>query len=329
MRAISNKSVFLVILGITIFTAGPLPSGIFSPLEIVLNPDLTIGVEDGNENLVFGSITRIDLDGKGNIYILDYKNRKVGVFDPDGRHKRTIPVPSGQGPKEATNLSGIAVSPGGTLFINDMNMRKVIVYDPEGRFVRSFVIDFMISSIGCAGTENVVGIGPHAEKILHVFDPEGKLLASFGDPFTIPAELEPMKDMPMFRAPLIFNCGKDGRIYVLNPHRYAVSVFKDQRLERTLEGKNELFRPIERRGRAFLSTAAHIVQSGDLVLVVFQTPDRKAVKKMDIFRNGKQIGTMDVAGTPHVVDAEGRIYFVEDEGFPKVIRYRIVAGGSE
>jgi len=315
----------LIFIGLCVNVSAALPSPTVPSLpEIVLKADLTIGVEDGNENLIFGSISRIDVDGKENIYILDYKGRKIGIFDPNGQYKRTIPVPEGQGPKEATNLSGIAVTPQGMLFINDMNMRKVIVYDPEGRFVRSFLIDFMISSIGCPGTENLVGIGPHNEKILHVFDQTGKLLDSFGDPFPIPAELEPMKDMPMFRAPLLFNCGKDGHIYVLNPHRYAISILKEKRLERTLEGKSELFRPIERRGRAFLSTAAHIVQSGDLVLVVFQNPDPKATKKMDIFRDRQQIGTMDIAGTPHIVDSKGRIYFAEDEGFPKVVRYKVI-----
>jgi len=317
------RRLFPVIVILTFSVTVPSP-GASTPPQIVLKPDLTIGVEDGNENLMFGSISRIDLDGKGNIYILDYKGRKIGVFDSNGQHKRTIPVPAGQGPKEATNLSGIAVTPQGTLYINDMNSRKIIVFDPEGRFVRSFLVDFMISSIGCPGTENLVGIGPHNKKIFHVFDPAGKLLDSFGEPFPIPAELEPMKDMPMFRAPILFNCGKDGRIYVLNPHRYAISIFKGQRLERTLEGKNEVFRPIQRMGRGFVSTAAHIVQSGDLILVVFHNPDPKSTKKMDVFRGRQQIGTMDVAGTPHIVDPEGRIYFAEDEGFPKVVRYKMI-----
>jgi hypothetical protein len=51
---------------------------------VTLKPDLTIGVEDGDENLMFGSISRIDLDGKGNIYILDNEFRKIVVFDKDG-----------------------------------------------------------------------------------------------------------------------------------------------------------------------------------------------------------------------------------------------------
>jgi len=287
-----------------------------------LKPDLTIGVEDGDENLMFGEISRIDLDAKGNIYVLDYKFRKIVVCDRDGKLLRTIAVAAGQGPREATNLSGIAVTPGGTLFINDM--QKVIVYGPDGQYLRTFLVGFMISSIGCAGAEELVAIGPNGGKILHVFDPAGKLLASFGDTFTPPGEFAPMKDMPMFGAPLIFNCAKDGRIFVLNPHKYEVSVFKDRKLERTIAGNSELFKPLQKMGRGIVSTAAHILASGDLVLVAFQNPDPNARKTADVFQGGKQIGAVEFPGTPYNVDAQGRIYFAETDPFPRVVRYVIV-----
>jgi hypothetical protein len=244
--------------------------------SVTLQPDLSIGVEDGDENLMFGSISRIDIDGKGNIYILDYK------------------------------------------------FRKVVMCGPDGQFLRSFLVDFMISSIGCAGTEDLVAIGPNGGKILHVFDQSGKLLASFGDTFTPPAELEQMKEMPMFGAPILFNCSKDGRIFILNPHRYEISVFKDGRLDQVLKGKSELFKPIQQRGRGFFSTAAHVVKSGDLVFVCFQNPDPSVKKTADVFQAGKQVGAMGLPGTPYVSDPQGRIYFVEAEDFPKVVRYAVV-----
>lgn len=290
--------------------------------SISFKPDLAIGVEDGDESLMFGNISRVDLDAKGNIYILDYKFRKIVVCDREGHLLRTIAVPAGQGPREATNLSGIAVTPGGTLFVNDQ--QKVIVYGPDGEYLRTFLVDFRISSIGCAGTEELVAIGPNGGRILHVFDPMGKLLASFGETFTPPGEFAPMKDMPMFGAPLLFNCAKDGRIFVLNPHEYVVSIFKDRKLERTTSGKSELFKPLQKMGRGIVSTAAHIVQSGDLVFVAFQNPDPNAEKTADVLRGGKQIGSVAIPGTPYNVDAQGRIYFAETDPFPRVVRCSVI-----
>jgi hypothetical protein len=291
--------------------------------RITLKPDLVIGVAEGNENLMLGSIIRIDLDGAGNIYILDYKDRLIRIFKHDGSFLRNISVPAGQGPKEATNLSGIAVTPKGTLYVNDV--RKVIVYGADGNFIRSFLVDFMISSIGCPGTEDLVAIGPHAGKILHVFDESGKLLGSFGEPFAVPAEFEELKEIPMFSAPLLFDCGKDGRIFVLNPHRYEISVFKDRRLEQVLKGESPLFIPLKRMGRAFVSTAANIVGIGGRVFVVFRTLDPRQQKKMDVFENGRQVETLDVKGTPFVADPQGRIYFAEEGDFPKVVRYSVIS----
>jgi 6-bladed beta-propeller len=301
---------------------GPPALGPGQAPPIGFRPDLAIGVEDGDENLMFGGISRVDLDAKGNIYILDYKFRRIVVCDAQGRLLRAIPVPAGQGPREATNLSGIAVTPGGTLFVNDM--QKVIVYGPDGQYLRTFLVDFMISSIGCAGAEELVAIGPNGGKILHVFSPEGKLLASFGETFTPPGEFAPMKDMPMFGAPLLFNCAKDGRIFVLNPHKYEVAVFRGRKLERMIAGQSELFKPLQKIGRGIVSAAAHIVASGDLVFVAFQNPDPNAKKTADVFQGGKQVGSMVIPGTPYGVDGKARIYFGETEPFPRVVRYDVV-----
>jgi len=285
---------------------------------VTLEPNLTIGVEDGDEKLMFGRIIRIDVESRGNIYVLDGKFRRVSVFDSNGNLLRQIAVPEGQGPREATNLSGIAVTPRGTLFINDM--RRVIVYGSDGEYRHTFLVDFMISSIGCPGTEELLAIGPHNGKILHVFDAQGKHIASFGDLFTPPGELEPMKEMLMFGAPILFNCAKDGRIFVLNPHKYEVSVFKERRLESVIKGQNDAFKPIQKMGRGFVSTAAHIVSSGDLVFVVLQKLDPQAKKTADVFRAGRQIGSIELLGTPYLADPQGMIYIAEEEGFPKVIR---------
>jgi hypothetical protein len=309
-----------VVLG-AVWAARPSPSASGQAPPITLEPNLTIGVEDGDEKLMFGRIVRVDIDGRGNIYVLDFKFRRISVFDNRGSLLRQIAVPEGQGPREATNLGGIAVTPGGTLFVNDM--QKVIVYGPDGDYRGTYLVSFIISSIGCPGTEELVAIGPHEGKILHLFDAQGKVIGSFGDIFTPPGDLAPMKEMPMFGAPILFNCAKDGHIFVLNPHKYEVSVFKDRKLERIVEGRNDEFKPIQKMGRGFVSTAAHIVSSGDLIFVALQKMDPRAKKTADVFRDGKQVGSVELAGTPHVADSQGMIYVSEEEGFPKVVRYAV------
>ena len=298
-----------------------------------LSPNLTFGVDEGDEKLMFGMIVRVDVDGRGNIYILDYKFSRVGVFDSKGHLLRQIAVAEGQGPRETTGMPGIAVTPGGTLFINDT--RKVIVYDPDGRYVRTFPVGFNIISIGCPGREDLVVLGPHEGKILHEFDARGELVASYGDMFRSPQKLEPMREAPLFGAPLRFSCAKDGRVFVLNPHKYEVSVFKDRKLEGLIEGRNDAFKPVQRTSFGFASTVAEIVPSGDLVFVALLTMDPKAKMTADVFQSSRQIGTIDLPGEPMAADLHGTIYVAEQEGgpfgrparegdFPKVVRYAVI-----
>ncbi len=298
-----------------------------------LSPNLTIGVEEGDEKLMFGMIVRVDVDGRGNIYVLDYKFSRIGVFDSQGHLVRHIAVPEGQGPQETTGMPGLSVTPGGTMFINDT--RKVIVYGPDGGYVRTFQVGFTISSTGCPGTEELVVLGPHDGKILHVFDAQGTHVSSFGDLFVPPKKFESMKEAPIIGAPLRFSCAKDGRIFVLSPHKYEVSVYKDRKLEDVIAGRNDAFRPVEKRSFGYASTVADIVSSGDLVFVALLTMDPKAKGTADVFRAGRQIGSVDLTGEPMAADSLGMIYFAEQEegpfgvlqgegGFPKVVRYALI-----
>ncbi|MDH7512109.1 MAG: 6-bladed beta-propeller [Clostridiales bacterium] len=285
--------------------------------SLKLVPELTIGTESGDENLIFGSISYVDTDARGNIYVVDYKNRQVRVFDGSGRFLRKIDVPAGQGPQEMNQISGIAATPSGLLFIN--GDRKMVVYDAAGNYLRTFSVSFHVSCIRSPGTEEIVGIGPHEGKVLHVFNSEGQVLGSFGDILEVPKKFEPMKMMPMFGAPLIFSCSKDGRVFVLNQYRYEVLIFKDSQLKTTLKGTSEIYEPLTQKGRGFVSTAAAILPAGKYILVYFISYKNEA-GEADLFLNGRQVGSLELHGVLMASDYEGKLYFVNQENYPKVIR---------
>lgn len=287
-----------------------------------LRADMTIGVEDGDENYIFGSIVRVELDGAGRIYVLDYKYRCVRIFDPGGMFLRLIKVPEGQGPTESVELSGIAVSPKGVVFINDQ--RKIIVYGPDGQYVRTFLLYFDAMSIGCAGSEELMAIGPWEGKILHEIDPTGKVVASFGEYFQVPFQLASFEGSPMFSAPATFNCSRDGRIFVMNPHKYEIKVFQNRFLKHTMSGKSDVFRPVTKMGRGLVTTAAHIIASGKYVFIKLQGFVPKGGNRLDVFENGIQEGSIEIHGIPRASDAQEHIYIVEDEDYPKIVRYRVI-----
>jgi DNA-binding beta-propeller fold protein YncE len=58
-------------------------------------------------------IDRAGQAAAGNIYILDWENKRIQVFDPQGKFLRSIVGKQGQGPEEVAMLGGVAVSPAG------------------------------------------------------------------------------------------------------------------------------------------------------------------------------------------------------------------------
>jgi hypothetical protein len=310
----------LFIFGILSVNSASLSAAADQKPQLKLIPELIIGQEDGDENLIFGYVAYLDVDARGNIYVLDTKNRQLRIFNREGKFLRNILIPPGQGPQELTQFSGMAVTPSGKVFIN--GNRKMIFYDSEGNYLRTFPVTFHISCICSPGTEEIVGIGPNNGKILHLFNEEGEILASFGEVFDVPKDFEPMKMMPMFGAPLIFSCSKDGRIFVLNPHRYEFLVFKDRQLEATIRGTSEIFQPIIQKGRSFISTAASILPAGEFMLVYFKSYQNTS-NIADIFHKGKKVGSLELPGELLAADYQGKLYLVEEKEYPRVMRCSI------
>ena len=293
-----------------------------------LKEDLAIGADSGDENLMFGSVADIGLDAAGNIYILDWENMRVQVFNHQGKFLRSIIGKQGQGPQEVATLGGVAVSPAGTIAVLDRGGNKVLILSPEGEFRRFFKLDFQASYLGCLEGDRIVVLGLNKEKILHLFDPEGRLLASFGDPFEVPSQFSKYKDMPMMRCPLRFSCSPQGDIFLFNPHKFEISVYRDSHLLKKVAGKSELFVPLrvphasaERIGLRFPFLT--ILESGNRLYVTVMEPEGKGPNELTVYEHEKPVASVPITGMPRAVDSQGRIYCAEETDFPRLVRYVI------
>lgn len=75
--------------------------------QISLQKELSLGVDEGDENLVFGWISSICFDAEDNIYVLDPRMWRIQKFDSQGTFLKSYAIQDGQGPGE------MAVSPQG------------------------------------------------------------------------------------------------------------------------------------------------------------------------------------------------------------------------
>lgn len=75
-----------------------------SEMRIAFVEELSIGVEEGDENYMFGSEVLLNTDAEGNFYVTDWDKRIVNKYDREGRFLKSIGR-RGQGPGEFQNIS--------------------------------------------------------------------------------------------------------------------------------------------------------------------------------------------------------------------------------
>ena len=141
----------------------------YGPEVFSWEEELSIGVIDGPEYLMFSGISDIDIDNDGNIYVLDNRESCCRVFSPDGAFLRTIGHP-GQGPGELKQPYHQHLCKKNQLWIEDFGNRRFAVFTTEGKFLRNFAYTKgRISQTAIDAEGNILGkiIVMTEEKIPH------------------------------------------------------------------------------------------------------------------------------------------------------------------
>lgn len=92
-----KKSAIALLIFVFFVTAYSIPA-LPKNIKFSFKEDMSIGLEYGDENLMFGGISNICLDSKENIYISDWKNSRIQKFDIDGNFLESLAIKKGQGP---------------------------------------------------------------------------------------------------------------------------------------------------------------------------------------------------------------------------------------
>lgn len=118
-----------------------LPERVFSAMEYIVP-------ETGeNQDMLFSSVDQVEYkDGK--LYILDWRYRRLVVFDIDGQ-----PVSSlrrqGRGPGEYLQISAFDVDSDGTMWILDAQKDVLNAYGADGVFRESMPLPFQTDFLKC------------------------------------------------------------------------------------------------------------------------------------------------------------------------------------
>lgn len=98
--------------------------------------DLSIGGTTETEEYQFSRISGVAVDKKERIFVLDYTEAHVKVFDKNGRYLKTIGK-KGQGPGEMASPFSISITSDDEIVIQDLNNRRILYLSLEGNFLDS------------------------------------------------------------------------------------------------------------------------------------------------------------------------------------------------
>jgi len=102
--------------------------------------ELSIGEEKGEDPYILNQPIDLKVDDEGNIYVLDWGETRIQVYDSQGKYLRTIGR-KGQGPGDFDTPCFFALSSDGKIFLMDGRNQRVSIFDTRGNYLSSFRIE--------------------------------------------------------------------------------------------------------------------------------------------------------------------------------------------
>jgi len=116
----------------------------------------------------------------------------------------------------------------------------------------------------------------------------------------------------------------------VNLHKYEIRIYEDKKVDHVIKEESEFFTPfkvmvsekddtgVQRIGMRFPYIS--VLEHGKRLYVSMLAWEEDEHNHLDVFENEKLIASQKIVGFAHTIDKQGRLYFVEDEYFPRVVR---------
>ena len=138
-----------------------------APSDLILEEDLRIGIESGDEDYMFAELRSVQVDEEEDIIVLDWKYNVIKIYDKNGKHIRTFGE-HGQGPGEIQMPIRMYLKGGKDIGILDSSNNRFSYFSKEGKCLKE------------------IGLGKNARIFRAIPDSRGFF---YGDTFIIDKDL--------------------------------------------------------------------------------------------------------------------------------------------
>lgn len=185
------------VLWLSLFNSAAAAQQNSADFSVLSEPDLHIGVLDGDPEYQFSRLIQVVMLDNGTIVTADAGTRELKGYDANGEHVFTSGGEGG-GPGEFRNIELLARLPGDTLLVYDDRLNRVSIFDSRGMYARSFRImttedsgpwirGVFRSGHMLAQVRRGFGIGTFSDGVAElnrtflVHDPDGAVVDTLGD----------------------------------------------------------------------------------------------------------------------------------------------------
>jgi hypothetical protein len=299
-------------------------------------PGLVIGKEDRPEEYVLGRISGIAVNSDGDIYVLDNGYVRVQRYDSLGQYMQTIGS-RGEGPGEFFFPTALALDNGGNLYVVDQS--AISIFGPDGKYVDKFRHgqQSLVRSI-CVDPKSGIYISCFdalEQQMIHKYDFAYNRLFSFCDSYAVGKDVDVRVEDVC--AGGMIDIGENGIIVYTQQTPFEIRRFSPSgTLLSVCRRENRVIKPpvVEITGsqvtvNAFAASSSIIVMNdGKLIneMKSLPQPDDSVTTVIDLFDSDGRLLLSRYFQENFSLkcrDSRGRLYGVDMEEYPRVIRYNL------
>lgn len=305
--------------------------------KITFKENLSIGIEEGQEYLMFHTELDVVVDSELNIYVLDIRNHRLLKFDKQGYFIWKAGR-RGQGPGEFRNPMKVNIGSSTEIFVLDYPFH-IHLFDIQGRYQRTINLEGRCSDFDFLpdgrllinrSTKGQMGF------VAEYYSIEGEFLEKFPDEYRYGPKL-PSWAGGGFGGGFRF---LEDKIYMILPDKYEIREYDlEGKLLRKTKRDFDLKPPETRMIRRDMGMmrASNVMgpcflYKKKMLLNMLLLVERKAEGEAEIHlfldffnEKGQFLGSYELPEETklNTIDHENNLYFVQREPFPRVVRFTL------